>query len=139
MRVPERISWRLYLSLSQNAARARPLSSLHHQLDCTDWSRPKNVFSSPLRDFLASNKRSSFFVCNIPRFAYSTQGGHGKAKITDEDKHRECSSSSFGGSGWSKEEVVNWPNAISMGRLLSGPLLAWYVNNCFFLLSRRSA
>lgn len=28
-------------------------------------------------------------------------------------------------SGWSKEEVVNWPNAISIARLLSGPLLAW--------------
>lgn len=28
-------------------------------------------------------------------------------------------------SGWSKEEVVNWPNAISVARLLSGPLLAW--------------
>lgn len=29
--------------------------------------------------------------------------------------------------GWSREEVLNWPNAISLARLLSGPLLAWYV------------
>jgi hypothetical protein len=26
--------------------------------------------------------------------------------------------------GWSREDVVNWPNAISLARLLSGPLLA---------------
>ncbi|CAK9231230.1 unnamed protein product [Sphagnum troendelagicum] len=26
--------------------------------------------------------------------------------------------------GWSREDVVNWPNAISVARLLSGPLLA---------------
>lgn len=36
-------------------------------------------------------------------------------------------------SGWSKEEVVNWPNAISISRLLSGPLLAWYIFRVFMI------
>ncbi|KAI5070930.1 hypothetical protein GOP47_0013181 [Adiantum capillus-veneris] len=36
-------------------------------------------------------------------------------------------SSSKHRSPWSSREVVNWPNAISFGRLLSGPLLAWLI------------
>jgi hypothetical protein len=58
-------------------------------------------------------------------------GAIDKANARD-DSQGECSPSlpvnlkGVGGSGWSKEEVVNWPNAISLGRLLSGPLLAWY-------------
>ncbi len=31
--------------------------------------------------------------------------------------------------GWSREDVVNWPNAISLARLLSGPLLAGSVKS----------
>ncbi len=31
--------------------------------------------------------------------------------------------------GWSREDVVNWPNAISLTRLLSGPLLAGSVKS----------
>ncbi|GBG70727.1 hypothetical protein CBR_g8026 [Chara braunii] len=29
--------------------------------------------------------------------------------------------------GWTREEVLNWPNALSMARLLSGPLIAMWV------------
>jgi hypothetical protein len=29
--------------------------------------------------------------------------------------------------GWSRREVLNWPNALSLGRLLSGPLLAAWI------------
>ncbi|KAL2642146.1 hypothetical protein R1flu_009733 [Riccia fluitans] len=29
--------------------------------------------------------------------------------------------------GWTREEVWNWPNSISMARLLSGPVLAWMI------------
>lgn len=170
MRIPERahwVAWRLYLSFSHNATRARPLSSLHqaHQLDFQDsrrshqdWTKliaPKDVLSTPLRHFLASSERSrSVFsnVCPLLRFPFSSERevgqGDGKVGITEEDKisattvcsehsessQGECSSSppvglkGVGGSGWSKEEVVNWPNAISIGRLLSGPLLAWYIS-----------
>ncbi|KAJ7534682.1 hypothetical protein O6H91_13G105300 [Diphasiastrum complanatum] len=31
------------------------------------------------------------------------------------------------GTGWTRQEVFNWPNGISMARLLSGPVLAWMV------------
>lgn len=33
--------------------------------------------------------------------------------------------------GWSREEILNWPNAVSMARLLSGPLLSWYFSSFF--------
>ncbi|BBN03305.1 cardiolipin synthase (CMP-forming) [Marchantia polymorpha subsp. ruderalis] len=29
--------------------------------------------------------------------------------------------------GWTREEVWNWPNSISMARLVSGPVLAWMI------------
>lgn len=148
--MPERahwVAWRLYLSFSENTARARPLLSLHHQLvfldsrKSQDWTKrvsPKDVLSTPLRHFLASSERSRSVFSNVSRFPYSTERGDGKGGITEEDKisatavrseQSDCSASlpEVGrSSGWSKEEVVNWPNAISIGRLLSGPLLAWY-------------
>ena len=169
MRIPERAhwaAWRLYLSLSKNVSRMRPLSSFHqsHQLEilgsrrAQDWTKeiaPKDVSSTPLRQFLVSSERNRFVlsnVCPLLRFPYSTERdlgqAYGKKVISEEDKtsgtdarsedsdnfQGECSpshpveSKGFGGSGWSTEEVVNWPNAISLGRLLSGPLLAWYIS-----------
>jgi hypothetical protein len=157
MRIPERAhwaAWRLYLSLSQNAARVRPLSSFQqcNHLDVLgsrreqDWTKdiaPKEFLSSPLRQFLATSGRNRSVLsnaCPLLRFPYSTErdvgqvdgtGAIDKANARD-DSQGECSPSlpvnlkGVGGSGWSKEEVVNWPNAISLGRLLSGPLLAWY-------------
>lgn len=31
------------------------------------------------------------------------------------------------GNGWTKTEVLNWPNGISMARLISGPVLGWMI------------
>ncbi|KAG0620630.1 hypothetical protein M758_4G231100 [Ceratodon purpureus] len=124
-----------------------------------DWGRGvvcKEVLVSPLRQFLGASGRSRGVlsdVCPLLRFPYSTERDvgrvDGKGVISEEEKSSgsnarsengdnfqgECSPSlpvgshGVGGSGWSKEEVVNWPNAISMGRLLSGPLLAWMIAN----------
>lgn len=38
---------------------------------------------------------------------------------------KECSTWQI--SPWNSDEVINWPNAISFGRLLSGPFLAWLI------------
>lgn len=169
MRIPEPAqwaAWRLYLSLSRNAARVRPLSSFDQarQLEFLGswraqyWTKdiaPKDVLGAPLRQFLASSERNRSALGNVSpllRFSYSTERdvgqADGKGVISEEDKslgvnarsessdnsQGECSPSlpvglkDVSGSGWSKEEVVNWPNAISIGRLLSGPLLAWYIS-----------
>lgn len=170
MRIPEPAqwaAWRLYLSLSRNAARVRPLSSFDQarQLEFLGswraqyWTKdiaPKDVLGAPLRQFLASSERNRSALGNVSpllRFSYSTERdvgqADGKGVISEEDKslgvnarsessdnsQGECSPSlpvglkDVSGSGWSKEEVVNWPNAISIGRLLSGPLLAWMISH----------
>ena len=37
------------------------------------------------------------------------------------------SAAAFEAAGWSRQEVVNVPNALSMARLLSGPLIASWI------------
>lgn len=177
MRISKRAhwaAWRLYSSLSQNAARVRPLASLHQcepgflgpqrpQERVKDTS-PKNSSSIPLRHFLSCSARSwpvsyvavpgKIVLSNVFSLASSPLSTERRVEEADgsgqmfgtsgrteqsQNSESECSPSppvdtkGVNASGWSKEEVVNWPNAISISRLLSGPLLAWYIFRVFMI------
>ena len=58
--------------------------------------------------------------------ANDVQGGGGindeNVPVLDVEEQEDSESET----GWSREEVLNWPNAVSLARLLSGPLLSWY-------------
>lgn len=111
---------------------------LRHFLSCSARSWPVSYVAVPGKIVLSNVFSLASSPLSTERRVEEADGSgqmFGTSGRTEQSQNSEseCSPSppvdtkGVNASGWSKEEVVNWPNAISISRLLSGPLLAWMI------------
>lgn len=55
-------------------------------------------------------------------------GGSSQPQVAEQRRRQKAAAAAaFQAAGWSRQEVVNVPNALSLARLLSGPLIASWI------------
>lgn len=67
--------------------------------------------------------------CSSSSSAPGPAGGGSSHQQAAEQQRRQkaAAAAAFQAAGWSRQEVVNVPNALSLARLLSGPLIASWI------------